>query len=266
MKIVDKQITDAGLRAVRKGGAVLRENFGRAQSISYKGTIDLVTETDLRSEEVIVSLLNREFPEHGILAEERSELKSDSTYRWILDPLDGTTNYAHGYPFFCVSLAFEHNCEIVWGVVYDPVREEMFIAETGKGATLNGNSIEVSSTDSLSTGMLCTGFPYDVHESAANNLNHFENFLKIAQAIRRDGSAALDLCYVAMGRFDGYWEMKLNPWDIAAGCLIVAESGGKVTGFNGMYLDMAAGEVLASNSLIHEEMARVLLTGRTVEK
>jgi myo-inositol-1(or 4)-monophosphatase len=142
----------------------------------------------------------------------------------------------------------------------------MFIAELGKGVVLNGNPIKVSSTNSLSRGLLCTGFPYDVHESEDNNLDHFENLVKVAQAIRRDGSAALDLCYVAMGRFDGFWEMKLKPWDIAAGYLVVTESGGKVTGFNGMSLDITKGDVLASNSLIHKEMAKVLSLGRRIDK
>ncbi len=260
--IVDKHIIQAGLEAVKRGGAVLRDNFGKAQKISYKGKLDLVTDTDCLSEDTIVGFLKREFPEHGILAEERREIQSRSAYRWILDPLDGTTNFAHGYPFFCVSLACELNSEIVWGAVYDPLRDELFTAELQQGAELNGTPLRVSTTDDIGQALLCTGFPYDVQESDDNNLNHFENFIKVCRAIRRDGSAALDLCYVAMGRFDGFWEMKLNPWDIAAGCLLVAESGGTVTNFDGKPCDITTGEVAASNSRIHAEMVRVLSLGR----
>ncbi len=241
---------------------MLRENFGRTHNISYKGKIDLVTDTDLYSEEVIVNFLNREFPGFGMLAEERNETKPGSLFRWILDPLDGTTNYAHGYPFFSVSLALEQEKTVVWGAVYDPVLDEMFTSELGRGASLNGYPVKVSLTDTLIRGLLCTGFPYDVHESTDNNLDHFENFVKVAQGIRRDGSAALDLCYVATGRLDGFWENKLKPWDIAAGSLMVSEAGGKVTGFDGQAFDINRGEVLASNLRIHDEMVKVLLLDR----
>jgi len=237
---------------------VLKEHYGKVHNISYKGKLDLVTDVDCRSEDIIVSFLNREFPDHGILAEERSEVSAQSLYRWILDPLDGTTNYAHGYPFFCVSLALEHKNKIVWGSVLDPLRDELFTAELGRGAFLNNAGIKVSSTNSLERAFLCTGFPYDVHESPDNNLEHFAKFATTAQAVRRDGAAALDLCYVGMGRFDGFWEIKLKPWDIAAGCLIVAEAGGAATGFNGMPVDMKKGEVVASNALIHTSMVSML--------
>jgi myo-inositol-1(or 4)-monophosphatase len=213
---------------------------------------------DHRSEDAIISILKKGFPDYGILAEESDERKGDGTYRWILDPLDGTTNYAHGYPFFAVSLALEKAGEVVWGVVYDPLREELFMAEPGKGATLNGDPIRVSSTDALHRGFLATGFPYDVRASEENNLKHFNNFARVAQAIRRDGSAALDLCYVAMGRFDGFWELKLNPWDTAAGSLIVDEAGGQVTDFKGKPFSINGLKILASNGLIHPEMVRIL--------
>lgn len=237
---------------------MLKESYGKALNISYKGKLDLVTDVDHCSEDVIVGFLSREFPDHGILAEERSEVSGQSSYRWILDPLDGTTNYAHGYPFFCVSLALEHENKIVWGSVLDPLRDELFTAEMGKGAFLNNTRIKVSSTNILERAFLCTGFPYDIHENPDNNLDHFANFATAAQAIRRDGAAALDLCYVGMGRFDGFWEMQLKPWDIAAGCLVVTEAGGAVTDFNGMQGNMKKGEVLASNALIHQEMINII--------
>lgn len=258
INMIDKEISTVGLEAVKQGGRILVEGFGKAQNISYKGAIDLVTEMDRRSEDSIIAILKREFPDCGILAEESDERQGDGSCRWILDPLDGTTNYAHGYPFFSVSLAFEKDEKIVWGVIYDPLRQEVFSAELGKGATLNQKPITVSKIDSLSKGFLATGFPYDVRESEENNLNHFNNFEKVAQAIRRDGSAALDLCYVAMGRFDGFWELKLHPWDTAAGSLIVTEAGGRITDFKAGPFTINGLEILATNGLIHNEMVKVL--------
>jgi len=262
-EIVDKGIIQAGILAVRRGGAVLRDNFGKAHRIAYKGKLDLVTDIDHLSEETIVGFLTREFPKFGILAEERTEVAATAPSRWILDPLDGTTNYAHGYPFFCVSLALEQRNRIVWGAVYDPMREELFTAELGSGAYLNEMPVQVSETDRLDRALLCTGFPYDVHDSADNNLNHFSRFIKTAQAIRRDGAAALDLCYVGAGRFDGFWEMKLKPWDMAAGCLVVTEAGGRVTAFDGMPLDMTRGDVLAANKLLHNDMMHILTQSKS---
>ena len=220
--------------------------------------INLVTEMDRLSEAEIVSILNREFPEFGILAEESDEKKGGAPYRWILDPLDGTTNYAHGYPFFSISLALEKDGEVVWGIVYDPLREEIFMGELGKGASVNGKLLKVSATENVGSSFLCTGFPYDVRESSENNLSYFNRFTKTARAIRRDGSAALDLCYVAMGRFDGFWEVKLHPWDTAAGSLIVKEAGGQVTDFKGAPFNLNGNELLASNGLIHKDMVTVL--------
>ncbi len=238
---------------------MLQRHFGTEHTITYKGKLDLVTEADRRSEDEIVGFLVREFPEHGILAEERSELPAGGSCRWILDPLDGTTNFAHGYPFYCVSLAFEQNGDTVWGAVHDPVRDEVFTAEQGAGAFLNGSRLSVSSTRQIEKAMLCTGFPYDVHESAENNIDHFVHFIKTARAVRRDGAAALDLCYVAAGRFDGFWEMKLKPWDLAAGCLVVCEAGGTVTGFDGSPLVLERGDVVASNTLLHKDMLNILM-------
>jgi len=217
-----------------------------------------VTDVDHRAEETVVGFLERVFPDFGILAEEREEIGARSGFRWILDPLDGTTNYAHGYPFFCVSLACQKDDAVVWGGVYDPLRDELFTAARGGGAFLNGARIAVSAVDRLDRAMLCTGFPYDVHDSRENNLNHFAAFVKTAQAVRRDGAAALDLCYVGAGRFDGFWEMKLKPWDMAAGCLVVQEAGGVVSDFDGNPLGLDRGAVLAAGSMLHPAMIAVL--------
>ncbi len=259
---VDNDIARAGVHALQQAGAVLREYFGRARSVAYKGSRDLVTDADRRSEDMIVEFLMRRFPDAGILAEERPEIGADTSCRWIVDPLDGTTNYAHGYPFFCVSLAFEHNRRIVWGGVYDPLREELFTATSTGGACLNDAAITVSRVDRLDRALLCTGFPYDVHESSENNLDHFAAFVTTAQAVRRDGAAALDLCYVAAGRFDGFWEMKLKPWDIAAGSLIVTAAGGFVSQFDGSPFDVTRGDVVATNNLLHPAMVSILQKGK----
>ena len=213
---------------------------------------------DHRAEAAVIEILEKAFPDHGILTEEGKGREGSGSYRWILDPLDGTTNYAHGYPFFCVSLALEKDGQIVWGIIYDPLREELFAAEAGRGATVNGRALQVSVTRHIRQSFLCTGFPYDMRESSEDNLHYFSRFAKTAQAIRRDGSAALDLCYVAMGRFDGFWEMKLNPWDVAAGGLIVTEAGGSVTDFSGDPFTIHGQEILATNGRIHEEMLKVL--------
>jgi len=213
---------------------------------------------DHRAETAVIEILETAFPDHGILTEESKGREGSGSYRWILDPLDGTTNYAHGYPFFCVSLALEKDGQIIWGIIYDPLREELFAAEAGRGATVNGKALQVSATRHIQQSFLCTGFPYDMRESSEDNLRYFSRFAKTVQAIRRDGSAALDLCYVAMGRFDGFWEMKLNPWDVAAGSLIVTEAGGRVTDFSGDHFSIHGQEILASNGLIHDEMLRVL--------
>ena len=243
---------------MKRAGLILKNEYGKTQSITYKGAINLVTEMDHRAEAAVIEILEKEFPSHSILTEESNGREGSSSYRWILDPLDGTTNYAHGYPFFCVSLALEKDGQIIWGIIYDPLREELFAAEAGRGATVNGRALQVSATRLMHQSFLCTGFPYDMRESTEDNLRYFSRFAKIVQAIRRDGSAALDLCYVAMGRFDGFWEMKLNPWDVAAGGLIVTEAGGRGTDFNGNPFTINGQEILATNGLIHEDMLSVL--------
>jgi myo-inositol-1(or 4)-monophosphatase len=232
--------------------------------VTNKGDIDLVTEADLASEHLIIERIRSYYPQHGILAEESGEAElsggKSSEWKWIIDPLDGTTNYAHSYPCFCVSIAVEHAGVLEVGVVYDPVRDEMFAAERGNGATLNDRKITVSSVEELKDAMVCTGFPYNVRERA-DFTRDFANFTMAAQAVRRDGSAALDLAYVACGRFDGFWEDGLSPWDIAAGKILIQEARGKVSNFEDQPLSIYTKRVLASNGLVHDAMLRVLRDG-----
>lgn len=253
--LVSKEL-DIAATTAEQAGAILIKHFGKTLNIRYKDRINLVTKADREAEQNIVRRLLKAFPAYGILAEEGTAVAGDT--RWIVDPLDGTTNYAHGYPIFCVSIALERDGEIVLGVIYDPVRKEMFSAERGHGAVLNRNRIHVSRIRSLGRAFLVTGFSYDVHTSPDNNLDHFTNFILKAQAVRRDGSAALDLVYLACGRFDGFWELKLHSWDTAAGSLLVQEAGGRVTDFRGRPFSIYAQETLASNGFIHKVMQRVL--------
>ena len=247
----------------REAGALLVQKLGVAK-ITNKGDIDLVTEADLASENLIIERIRSYHPQHGILAEESGEAVmvggKRSEWKWIIDPLDGTTNYAHGYPCFCVSIALEHSGVLEVGVVYDPVRDEMFAAERGRGATLNDRQIRVSQVEELKDAMVCTGFPYNVRERP-DFTRDFANFTMAAQAVRRDGSAALDLAYVACGRFDGFWEDGLSPWDTAAGVLLIEEARGKVTNFDNQSLNIYTRKVLCSNGLIHDTMLRVLERG-----
>ncbi len=241
-----------------EAGELLKRKFGKIKRINFKGEINIVTEADCISQEFIKRKINEKFPDHSILSEEDLEIKSNAPIRWIVDPLDGTTNFAHGLPIFAVSIAVEFEGEIFTGVVYNPISKEIFWALKGNGAFLGKRKIKVSETDSLSRALLATGFPYDIREDSNNNLDHFSKFALKAQAIRRLGSAALDLCFVACGRFDGFWELKLFPWDVSAGILIVEEAGGKITDFKGFPTDIYSKEIVASNGKIHEEMIRVL--------
>jgi myo-inositol-1(or 4)-monophosphatase len=255
-------LLDFTIQTARVAGRLLAERFGRKIEISNKSEIDLVTESDLASERLIIDRIKTHYPRHSILAEESgiTEARDDdaqSDWRWIIDPLDGTTNYAHGYPCFCVSIGLAHKGKLELGVVYDPIRDEMFAAERGQGASLNGRRIRVSPTMNLSAALLCTGFPYDVRQRN-EFARHFASFIMHAQGVRRDGAAALDLAYVAAGRFDGFWEEGLKPWDVAAGALIVAEAGGRITHYDGSAFDIYTAPILASNGLIHEQMMRVL--------
>ena len=242
----------------REAGELLKERLHAHHTIDYKGEINLVTEADHLSEALIVRRIGLEFPSHGILAEESPEIPNDSGCRWIIDPLDGTTNYAHGFPVFCVSIALEIDGVIRLGVVHDPMRDEMFMAEKGAGAFLNGERLLVSRVAEVSRGLLATGFPYDIRETRNNNLNYFRAMAMKAQALRRAGAAALDLAYLAAGRFDGFWELKLKPWDTAAGWLLITEAGGTVTDFNGGTYGLRSPNLLATNGLIHKEMLRIL--------
>ena len=254
---------DFAIQTAREAGQLLVERLGRISKVHNKGEIELLTESDLASEKLIIDRIKTSHPRHAILAEESGETNTASLaesrgeWKWIIDPLDGTTNYAHGYPCFCVSIALEHNGVLELGVVYDPMRDEMFSAERGQGAALNGRRIAVSQIDNLNRALLCTGFPYDVRERT-EFARHFSNFIMNAQAVRRDGAAAVDLAYVACGRFDGFWEEGLKPWDVAAGVLLIEEAGGKVTNYDGSPFSIYQPPILASNGLVHEGMIKVL--------
>jgi myo-inositol-1(or 4)-monophosphatase len=250
------------IQTARDAGRVLAERFGRSLNITNKSEIDLVTESDLASERLIIDRIKTHYPRHAILAEESgasepADRERQSDWLWIIDPLDGTTNYAHGYPCFCVSIGLENKGRMELGVVYDPIRDEMFTAERGRGAALNDRRIRVSPTPHLASALLCTGFPYDVRERG-EFARHFTNFIMHAQGVRRDGAAALDLAYVAAGRFDGFWEEGLRPWDVAAGILLIEEAGGRVSNYAGEAFDIYTPPILASNGLLHEEMMQVL--------
>jgi myo-inositol-1(or 4)-monophosphatase len=248
---------DAALDVVREAGDILRTDYARAGEVRYKGIVNLVTETDMASQELIHRRLSARFPDHDFLAEEGLRRLSGAEFRWVFDPLDGTTNFAHRLPVFCVSLALERRGELVCGVVHNPISGETFRAERGGGAYLGETPIRVSPIGGLDQALVATGFPYDIRETRAN-ISHHDAFLLRTQGVRRCGSAALDLCYVACGRFDGFWEMKLNPWDTAAGALMVEEAGGRITDFQGRPVDIYKPEVCASNGLLHEAMLAVL--------
>lgn len=245
------------IETAREAGQILLEKFGRKIEISLKGDINLVTEADIASEKHIIERIKSYHPKHAILAEESGASETQNEYKWIVDPLDGTTNFAHGYPCWCVTLALEHNGEIVLGVTFDPTRNELFAAEKGQGATLNGRRIRVSETEKLADALLVTGFPYDA-KMRANFARHFTEFTHKARGIRRDGSAAIDMAYVACGRFDGFWEEGLNPWDVAAGVLLIEEAGGRVSYYDDSKFNIYAPPICSDNRLIHAEMLEVL--------
>lgn len=254
------------LEAAKKAGKMLRENIDSSSEIFFKGPVDLVTDLDNRSQRMIFDHLASCFPGHDFMGEEGLSEDRGAEFRWVIDPIDGTTNYVHGFPIFSISIALEVEGEIRLGLVYDPMREEMFSAIKGQGAILGGKNIHVSSIDDLDKSLVATGFPYDLRESEVNNMDHFNNFLFRVQAIRRCGSAAMDLCYVACGRFDGFWELKLNPWDMAAGALIVREAGGRISDFEDGEFNIFSSEILATNGLIHDQMLEVLQLARRREE
>lgn len=245
-----------------ESGKIQSQFFEKKIDIRHKGEINLVTEVDIACQKKIIELIDEHFPDDYVIAEEKTNVFDGTRNRWIVDPLDGTTNYAHGYPFFCTSIAYEVQGEVVLGVVYNPIFDELFVARKNGGAYLNGEQIRVSAISDLKQSLLSTGFPYDLATSSRNNIGHWLNFLHRAQAVRRDGSAALNLSYVARGRFEGHWELKLNPWDMAAGVLIVTEAGGTVTTFDGGPFTIFSDEILASNGIIHKAMVDVLKEDR----
>ena len=248
---------EAALSAAKQAGEVLRAGFGAEHAITYKGEVDFVTEVDEEAERVIREELLGTFPSYGMLAEEGGELAGEADARWIVDPLDGTTNYAHGLPIFCVSVALERAGEGVLGVVHDPIGDETFVAEQGRGATLNAEPIKVSDTDELIGALIATGFPYDRVEMP-EALELFGRFAATTRGMRRLGSAALDLCYVALGRLDGYYERGIWPWDLAAGSVILEEAGGKLTNYRGDALDLDGREIVASNGRLHPSIMRLM--------
>jgi myo-inositol-1(or 4)-monophosphatase len=248
------------IETARDAGQILLEKFGRQINISKKGDIDLVTEADLASEALIIERIKSYHPRHSILAEESGEaviIGGENKWKWIIDPLDGTTNYAHGYPCFCVTIALEHEGDIVIGVTYDPTRNELFAAEKGNGASLNNKPICVSAEAKLADSLVVTGFPYDFKQKE-NFERNLTNFLVKSRGVRRDGSAAIDMAYVACGRFDGFWEEGLNPWDVAAGKLLIEEAGGQVTYYDGSPFSIYSPPICASNGHIHGEMLTIL--------
>ena len=254
------RLTTTAIAAARAGAKELQKYAQQSFHVHNKdSSLNLVTEADLKSEEAVFRTLQQTFPSHQILSEESGlHISHDSPFKWIIDPLDGTTNFAHGFLMYNVSIGLEYDGTCLVGVVYDPTRDELFVAKKDQGATLNATSIHVSDTPRLDQGLLVTGFAYDVHTDPDNNLKEFSQFTLRARGIRRTGSAALDLCYVACGRFDGFWELKLHPWDTAAGKLIVEEARGKVTTFSGTSYSIYGKDIVASNGHIHQEMVSTL--------
>ena len=246
-------------RLAREAGAILRAGYNKEHQVNYKGVIDLVTEVDHQSEAFLLGEIQGKFPDHHIFAEESGVIQGNDEHIWFIDPIDGTVNYAHQIPVFCVSIAYASHGSLMLGVVYDPLRDELFAAERGKGAHLNGKTIHVSAATELQRSLLATGFPYDAWNTMQDNFANFVHFAKRSQGVRRLGSAALDLCYVAAGRFDGFWEMSLKPWDMAAGGLIAEEAGAIVTNVNGAkdYLSPPQ-SAIAANPAIHALMLQEL--------
>ena len=262
---LDPAYLATAIRAALAAGRVHRRYFRQNpqfQQLQKKGPIDLVTAADLEAEGEFRHLIEREWPTHVVLGEERAGdgAAGGARYRWIIDPLDGTTNFAHGLALFCVSIALEVDGRLELGVVYDPIGEELFTAERGQGARLNGLPLHVSNHGALVDALLCTGFPYSVRDDRGAQVKVFEGFLTRARAVRRLGSAALDLCYVAAGRFDAFWEQELHAWDMAAGVLIVEEAGGRVTRYDASPIDLFGGQIVASNGQVHDEMLHVIGT------
>jgi myo-inositol-1(or 4)-monophosphatase len=274
---MQEKVAQVGRQAALAAGAVMRQNYLKPHRVTLKGAIDPVTETDYQAQEIIVTIIRRAFPDHEFLAEEREgeggappppakEVarrapaweEDPPSYRWLIDPLDGTVNFAHGFPMFCVSIAFEAEGILTYGVIYDPLRDELFEAAKGRGAKLNGQTIKVSATNRLEEALVATGFPYDIRERIPATIARLGRMLGSTQGVRRAGSAALDMCYVACGRLDGFYEEHLKPWDTAAGVVIIEEAGGRITAFDGGHYDIYAPNILASNRVLHEKFLKCL--------
>ena len=254
----DPQFLSTAIEAVVRAGDLQMAKFGTGVRVEKKGAIDLVTEVDLEVERMFRALIDERFPDHDVLAEEFGGGMKGSRHRWVFDPLDGTTNFAHGVPIFCASLALEIDGQAAVAAVYDPNRRELFTAEAGAGSWMNGQRLKVSANATVLESMLVTGFPYNIHQQADEFVKVFAQVLKHARAVRRLGSAAIDMCWVAAGRMDGFWEASLKAWDMRAAALILEEAGGKVTGMDGQQWDPYQGHVLATNGLIHDEVLRLL--------
>ena len=263
------QVRQVGRQAALAAGALLKLNYEKPHDITLKGAIDPVTESDFASQETIISLIQQAFPDHDILAEEEDleggkglgpsdQETKQPVHRWIIDPLDGTVNFAHGFPMFCVSIGFEAAGVVEYGVVFDPMREELFEAMRGRGAFVNGRPLKVSRVDTLERCLVATGFPYDIRERLPETLARMGRAMATSQGLRRAGSAALDLSYVAAGRLDGFFEENLKPWDTAAGMLLVLEAGGQISTFDGSPYDIYAPNILTSNGLLHRDLLGLL--------
>lgn len=253
-----EELYDAAVSAAKSAGKFVQKQVSQFKQVDHKGRADLVTNIDRDSESMIVKHISERFPEHAIIAEENDYEKRDHDYRWVIDPLDGTTNYVHGYRHYAVSIALHIKREPAIGVVFDPANNELFTAIRGRGAFLNDQKIQVSETSQLLNCMLVTGIPYDLDERWHRSFDLFKAFYYRTQGVRRDGSAALDMCYVASGRFDGFWEYNLHPWDVAAAMLIVQEAGGQVSDFRNGKSSIFDAEVLATNGKIHQKMLEVI--------
>jgi len=252
------ELKDILMLSLKEAGRTLRKYYGNLSKIEYKSDVNLVTQADKESEATIIKIIKSAFPKHQILAEESGITKEESEYKWIVDPLDGTTNYAHTLPIFAISIGIEYKKEIIMGGVYNPISNELFFSEKGNGAYLNDKKICVSKVDKLEKALLVTGFPYDRRENVDYYMDVYGKFLKVSQGVMRLGAAAIDFCSVACGRLDGYWERKLYPWDQSAGMLIVEEAGGKVTDFSGNKTSCYNKQVLVTNGLIHNGMVKIL--------
>ncbi len=247
------------IEIAKEAGELIKNNFGKSHEIKYKTNVaNIVTETDKAAEDLIIKFVNKNFPGHGILSEEIGMIKGTTEYLWVIDPLDGTTNFAHGLPIFVVSIAVLKNNQVIYGVVYDIMRNVVYKAEKGCGSFANQNRLSVSKRTDLAKCLLATGFPYDVAKNPSNVFNKFTAFLRKSRAVRRLGSAALDSCFVAEGIFDGFWEVSIFPWDILAGKLIIEEAGGLVSDFNGNKIGINTKQFLATNGLIHKDMMKIL--------